>query len=274
MDRSVYAAADNATYTIRIQNATTGAVITTDAYVTVTAVDVLGYTRPDGDLGLPASLQTRLHLSQEVRDFNRERGNLNGALQGTDTRYIDLLFGLQAWRQGIFDVRSLVNLNSNIANLNQADRQAIQGLYNFVLDRTVARAANTTTNVTTTNSTSNSSSNATNTTRPANGTNTTTNGTSNTTNTTRPNNGTNVTTNGTSNTTNTTRPNNGTNNGTSNGTNSTNGTTGNNTNTTVPAVAPTIRSGVLAFEEDPIDFMTPITNARNWTHPARANFNG
>jgi hypothetical protein len=98
MDRSVYAAADTATYTIRILNATTGAVITTDAYVTVTAIDVLGLTRPNGDLGLPASLQTRLHLSQEVRDFDRERSNLNGALQGNDTRYVDLLFGLQSWR--------------------------------------------------------------------------------------------------------------------------------------------------------------------------------
>jgi hypothetical protein len=137
LDKQVYAAGDQVNYIIRVLNATTGSVVATDTYVTVTAVDVLGYTRANGDLGLPAPLSTRLHLSQEVRNFDNERVNslsgLNSALQGNDTRYVDLLFGLQSWRQGLFDVRSLVNLNSNIANLAQADRQAIQGLYNFVL---------------------------------------------------------------------------------------------------------------------------------------------
>lgn len=255
LDRSVYSAGDNVAYTIRILNATTGAVITTDAFVTVTAVDVLGYTRPNGDLGLPAPLQVRTHLSQEVRNFDNERVNslqgLVGAFQGNDTRYIDLLFGLQSWRQGLFDVRSLVALNQQMANLSQADRQAINGLYNFVLDRNVAvRAANATntTNTTTNPPTNSTSGNTT--------TNTTNNGT-------RPNNTSNSTTN---NTGNSTTNNTNTNNTNNNATNTTNNTT------PQPTVVVSVRSGELAFENDATDYMTGIINPRNWTKTVRANF--
>jgi hypothetical protein len=241
LDKQVYAAGDQVNYIIRVLNATTGAVFTGDTYVTVSAVDVLGYTRPNGDLGLPAPLSTRLHLSQEIRNFDNERVNslsgLNSAIQGNDTRYIDLLFGLQSWRQGLFDVRSLVNLNSNIANLAQADVQAIQGLYNFVLSRTAPRAA---TNVTA-NTTASNTTNATNTSTGANSTNNTNNTKpANATNGTVTN-GTNVTTNGTTG---------------GNNTNNTNNAT-NNTNNTVPAVVITtsVRSGVLANEADPVDYM-------------------
>jgi len=159
-----------------------------------------------------------------------------------------------------------------MGSLSQADRQVINGLYNFVLDRNVARAANVTTNATT-NATTNSTGNITNSTS-AN----TTSGNS-TNNGTRPNNQTNN---------NCTKPSNQTNNTNSTGNNSTNNNTGNNTNAnntntnatnntnnTVPPQVQdivSVRSGVLSFENDPTDYMVNITNPRNWIKPVRANF--
>ncbi|CDW76907.1 a-macroglobulin complement component [Stylonychia lemnae] len=264
LDRSAYAAGDQVTYSIQVLNATTGRVVTTDSYVTVTAVDVLGYQRPGVDLGLPAPLATRLHLSQEIAGFDNERLNslqgLNGALSGNDTKYIDLLFGLQSWRVGLFDVRSLIQLSNVITGLSTSDRQAVQGLYNYIVQRVVVQtpATNTTTNTSTGNLTNgtNSTNTTSNTTRP------TTNTTNTTTNTTRPT--TNTTSNTTNSTTNTTRP-----------VNTTNGTSNGTTNSTVtPTVTPiVVRSGEQGNVADPTDYMTGTIAARNWSHPLRANFN-
>jgi len=137
-----------------------------------------------------------------------------------------------------------------MGSLSQADRQVINGLYNFVLDRNVARANNGTTNAT------NTTGNITNSTSG----NTTNNGT-------RPNNQTNNNSTG----------NNSTNNSTGNNTNANNTNTNatNNTNNTVPPQVQdvvSVRSGVLSFENDPTDYMVNINNPRNWIHPVRANF--
>jgi len=155
-----------------------------------------------------------------------------------------------------------------MGSLSQADRQVINGLYNFVLDRNVARANNGTTNATNTtgNITNSTSGNTTNATSG-----------NNTNNGTRPNNQTNNTNNGT-------RPNNQTNNTNSTGNNSTGNNTNanntnsnatNNTNNTAPPQVQdvvSVRSGVLSFENDPTDYMVNINNPRNWIHPVRANF--
>lgn len=52
-----------------------------------------------------------------------------------DSTYVDLLFGAQSWRNGIFDVRSLNTLNSTLPKASQGDLQAIQALFAYVVSR-------------------------------------------------------------------------------------------------------------------------------------------
>ncbi|CDW71584.1 a-macroglobulin complement component [Stylonychia lemnae] len=151
LDKTSYSPGDLVTYTIRVINSTTGRVVGLDSYVTLTAVDILGLQRENQDLLLPSSIQSRLYLSQEIANFDNENlqkltnfETLNDPNSAT-TESLDLLFGLQQWRNGAFDIQNLAIISQLGKNLSLSDSQAFQGLYNYVFYRAQANQTNQTT---------------------------------------------------------------------------------------------------------------------------------
>lgn len=140
MDKATYSPGDTASYTVNVFNTTTNRAITVDSYVSVTVTDVKSLYE-NGAVSHPASLAQRVHFGSAIRGFDMERviagAHLETALAGSQTNasiaYIDALFGVQNWRNGIFDVRSLNNLNSTLKNASPADQQAVNALLGYVL---------------------------------------------------------------------------------------------------------------------------------------------
>jgi len=136
LDKSVpYLPADTVSYTVSIVNITTNRPVTTDSYVTLSVVDVAGLINQQGG----ATIATRSILSNQIKNFDFEfncaQSLLNNIIAGTatDNSYLDLLLGVQGWRVGAFDVRSVVNAPTILRTATPADQQAIQALYSAVL---------------------------------------------------------------------------------------------------------------------------------------------
>jgi len=117
-----YLPGDTVTYTVSIVNITTGRPVTVDSYVTLSVVDVAGIN------GAHAStLAARSYLSNQIKNFDNEnmiaQPILNSIFSGAtnDTRYVDVLLGVQGWRIGAFDVRSIVNTATLLKTASPAD---------------------------------------------------------------------------------------------------------------------------------------------------------
>ncbi|CDW76949.1 a-macroglobulin complement component [Stylonychia lemnae] len=137
-DKTQYSPGDSVSYSIKVLNSTTGKVITTDSYLSLTAVDISGLQTKSKEMILPKSYQSRLYFSQEILNFENEKlfrqRDFDQAFlpNQNETISLDLLFGVQQWRIGLFNVQNLATLSSKLKNLSPYETQAIQGLYNYV----------------------------------------------------------------------------------------------------------------------------------------------
>lgn len=127
-----YLPGDTVTYTVNVLNITTQKAVAVDTYISLTAVDVRGI---EGDVSSVQTIISRQILVGAIRNYDSELHYsqslllANLGLTNTSNNYFDAVLGVQQWRVGAFDVRSLLNVATLVRTAAQSDIDSILSLY-------------------------------------------------------------------------------------------------------------------------------------------------
>jgi len=137
VDKPSYAPGDLVNYDIKIKDAKTRAVISNkEVLISVVITDDSVFNKIE-ERKQPASLGAAVYLENEVAKISHELYYSNQyvdhwfndpAINTSNNRNLELLLGVQGWRANVFDLPRIQDINNNIYNMPEDQKESYQQL--------------------------------------------------------------------------------------------------------------------------------------------------